>query len=1012
MSSPKPFQDATVEAVLTAFADSQGRRRFLVADEVGLGKTVVAREVTRRMLAESRKPFIVYYIANGHAVSYQNKGRIVDFLDEEKRKAATATPDRLSLITVSGVPNSSILVYSLTPATSFPGASTRLTGGRKEERAFLKILLDEVYPALAESLGPEALRLSARGSWDPALANAQTRLDRSPKRIFQKFREALAIEFSISPSEINRRPVLGAAGIAMKGLKPTVLVGRLRRALALATLKNYPPSLIIFDEFQRYRQVLDLKEGDPLLKALLEPDFSSGPPAVLLLSATPYRHLATRWDEARGALAHTELLNLIEFLAGSGVCARARGLFSEFGNKLRDIAAHDGLDTHKLKSDADIAARLRDELRRLLTPFMSRTERDSVASTDSLAGTNFLPTTPSLEDFRIYRHLADGFAENMRYEALPYWSSVPLPAQSLGPRYAAWRHAKFKPASGIIQMTRKRRDGFNLPEWPDAKLRALGSIAPPKLLSLPWVAPSLPWWKLGGGWQDATSNPKLLMFSRFRATPPSIAALISFGVEAQCLRGKHDGYEKAYGRRRMKLAATAGPVMAAFHPSAWLIKWTDPLAGAGQTLRDVRKRVKQQILASLPGITIAKSTAKARRRHRPIAGIIASIERLANISDQSAKAWKEAIGSDQAAGAAIEQWRQAPLIDSLSPAELSELVDYAICAPGVVLGRALRRHDPTILEAHRLAELVRLSWHGLRAYLDNPVILSSLPGKNAIEQVMKAVVDGGLESVLDEHFWFRTQGLQADTAGLASELLASLRLRAGRFSFHGIGRKPHTIPVRCHVAVSFGDAEAEPPGKSSDGTVHTAPARPDEVRQSFNTPFWPHVLTTTSVGQEGLDFHPWCSQVVHWDFSSNPLDLEQREGRVQRFAGLAVRRRLGENLRQVVLSDTAITGTSPWIELHSRAESLVDASGLSPWWVLDGADIRRHVFKRPFGRDAIRFAQLREQRMIYRLALGQPNQEDFIEFLSRGSEATRSLLRSLILDLSAMGLRHKQTKKD
>lgn len=52
-----------------------------------------------------------------------------------------------------------------------------------------------------------------------------------------------------------------------------------------------------------------------------------------------------------------------------------------------------------------------------------------------------------------------------------------------------------------------------------------------------------------------------------------------------------------------------------------------------------------------------------------------------------------------------------------------------------------------------------------------------------------------------------------------------------------------------------------------------------------------------------------------------------------------------------------------------------------------------------------RFAQLREQRMIYRLALGQPNQEDLIEILARGGEATRSLLSPIVLGLSAMGLR-------
>jgi hypothetical protein len=45
--------------------------------------------------------------------------------------------------------------------------------------------------------------------------------------------------------------------------------------------------------------------------------------------------------------------------------------------------------------------------------------------------------------------------------------------------------------------------------------------------------------------------------------------------------------------------------------------------------------------------------------------------------------------------------------------------------------------------------------------------------------------------------------------------------------------------------------------------------------------------------------------------------------------------------------------------------------------------------------------------MIYRLALGQPNQEDFIDVLSRGGEATRALLQPLVLDFSAMGLRQQ-----
>ncbi|WP_409191989.1 C-terminal helicase domain-containing protein [Bradyrhizobium sp. RDM4] len=831
-----------------------------------------------------------------------------------------------------------------------------------------------------------------------------------PPHLHQRFREALAAEFGEPVRAMLDLAVHGDADRKLKALKPTTFVGRLRRALALATLRHQPPDLVILDEFQRYRQILDEKDTDPLLKALLEPEHASAPPAILLLSATPYRLLTTRWEEARGALAHEQLLELIEFLAGPDVRERAKALFSEFGDKLRDIAAQADVGRPELNVEVAQAARLRDELRGLLTPVMSRTERDSVASVDPLAGTQFLDADPSPEDFQIYRHLVDSFPEQMRYEALPYWSSVPLPAQSLGPRYAAWKRAKIKAAPKIARMTRERRNKLSAPTaWPDAKLRALSSVAPTKLLSLPWVAPSLPWWPLGGGWKSLAADPKVLMFSRFRATPPSVAALLSFGVEAQCLPKDHGGYEKAYRRRRFKLAAVPGPVMAAFHPSQWLIRNTNPLTKAGATLSAVRKDVRRQILAALPKGIVQRDTVKARRRHRSIARILASIERMAGIADRSAIAWNSAIGDDRAAQSAVRKWRQAQPINGLSPAELSDLVDYAIGAPGVALGRALRRHDPTILDPARFPELVQLSWQGLRAYLDNPVILSSLPGKSAVGQVMGAVVDGGFESVLDEHFWLRVQNLQGGAAGLASDLQSSLGLRAGSFNFHGIGGTPHKIAVRCHVAVPFGDAQIEPVVKVEGGVAQAAPIRPDEVRRSFNTPFWPHVLATTSVGQEGLDFHPWCSHVVHWDLTSNPLDLEQREGRIQRYAGLAIRRRLLAVLCDEVLRDSTMADGSPWRCVQKHAERSVDVSGLRPWWVLDGAEISRHVFERPFGRDIARFAQLREQRMIYRLALGQPNQEDFIHVLSRGGAATRALLQPLVLDLSAMGLR--QTTK-
>lgn len=44
---------------------------------------------------------------------------------------------------------------------------------------------------------------------------------------------------------------------------------------------------------------------------------------------------------------------------------------------------------------------------------------------------------------------------------------------------------------------------------------------------------------------------------------------------------------------------------------------------------------------------------------------------------------------------------------------------------------------------------------------------------------------------------------------------------------------------------------------------------------------------------------------------------------------------------------------------------------------------------------------LKEQRLIYRLSLGQPNQEDLVDILTRGGPELRAILSPLALDLSA-----------
>jgi hypothetical protein len=57
----------------------------------------------------------------------------------------------------------------------------------------------------------------------------------------------------------------------------------------------------------------------------------------------------------------------------------------------------------------------------------------------------------------------------------------------------------------------------------------------------------------------------------------------------------------------------------------------------------------------------------------------------------------------------------------------------------------------------------------------------------------------------------------------------------------------------------------------------------------------------------------------------------------------------------------------------------------------------------PHSRDEARFKALQEQRLLYRLALGQPNQEDFVNVLMTSHADKFPILRQLALDLSAFG---------
>jgi hypothetical protein len=207
------------------------------------------------------------------------------------------------------------------------------------------------------------------------------------------------------------------------------------------------------------------------------------------------------------------------------------------------------------------------------------------------------------------------------------------------------------------------------------------------------------------------------------------------------------------------------------------------------------------------------------------------------------------------------------------------------------------------------------------------------------------------------------------------------------------------VRIRTVFALRFGDIHTE-----------ERELNQDMVRAVFNSPFRPFVLTSTSVGQEGLDFHPWCHRLVHWDLPGNPVDLEQREGRVHRYKGHAVRRNIAESWQDEALGNCA-PGDDIWQAMFEAADQAARGKGesdLVPLWIAPGKHrVQRHVPLLPYSREVEAFKRLKRQLAAYRIVFGQPRQEELMTLLDQ-SELNIEELREWAIDLAPQGSPNKK----
>ena len=120
---------------------------------------------------------------------------------------------------------------------------------------------------------------------------------------------------------------------------------------------------------------------------------------------------------------------------------------------------------------------------------------------------------------------------------------------------------------------------------------------------------------------------------------------------------------------------------------------------------------------------------------------------------------------------------------------------------------------------------------------------------------------------------------------------------------------------------------------------------------------------------------------MHWNLPYNAIDIEQREGRINRYMGMVIRQIIAcKYLNELSDPDTVI-----WKELFDIAKEKEQKNGkceLVPFWHVEsnnGIKIERIVPLHPYSKDIKKFKSLLDVLTFYRLTFGQPRQEELIE---------------------------------
>lgn len=1022
----KDFQRRTVDHVFDRFyRDQPETRRFLVADEVGLGKTMVARGVIARAIRHLQEHtdidrIDIVYVCSNAAIARQNVNRLNVLKEQSYALASRLTLLPLELKQLGA---NEINFVSFTPGTTF---DLKYSTGVVKERALIFAMLKDRF-----TLPPTGLRNLLQGSvgfenWLAWIKGERQSLEFSHdlRRDFVdaiRHDKALRSELEELAGKFKKRRNRWPRDLNRRRNR---LIGRLRKTLAAACVEALEPDLVILDEFQRFR---DLLGGESEAAELAQSLMNYKDARVLLLSATPYKMLTLYGDEEDNH--YTDFLNTLRFLYGDeDRLAGVEKLLAKFRAGL--YAPSTPLEGVKR------------QLERELRSVMVRTERVP-ATRERDAMLIEVPVKTELQAADLHQARAvDTMARAVgARDPVEYWKSAPyllnfMKGYDLKRRLEAFGDGRC-PDEGVVEaldrviphlLTKTQIARYGRIDPANARLRALiCTCLSNDEWRLLWIPPSLPYYVPGGVYEHAGHMTKSLVFSSWNVVPDAIAAIVSYEVERRRVEQHYRGdYGDLYREKRPLLTFKRSEgrldsmsTLLLLYPSPSLATLVDPLAmgsSNGETLgiAELTRKVAALLNSKLVGGLPRRDNGEGRDDHgwywRTLALRDASAFARSRDWCLDPKGWRrlayESSDPDETGDSNFTEHvdlfcHALDTIDDVEalPGDLVDvLTELALGSPAVCAARALRRIAPSLdpddpdllMGAAYVAEGFRTLFNSpdVRCMLEQPG--DSLPYWRT---VLRYAIDGNLQATLDEYVHVLKESLglfDADDARIVLEvggtIKEALSLRSSGLELDNLNRtsskgfRLEPFKVRCRYALRFADL------KSDDNQVLQ---RASSVRVAFNSPFRPFILASTSIGQEGLDFHSYCHRIWHWNLPTNPVDMEQREGRVHRYKGHAVRKNVAMRFGTEAVSSIRDGLPDLWDELFALARSNKNhgVSDLYPYWIFDDVEramkVERHVPLPPFSSDSLRLDALKKALVVYRSAFGQPRQEDLLMYLSK-----------------------------